>query len=141
MAIRFQLIETVTSNFYAMTPLNVGDVVSLKDKSLNKVCPIHIALSKVPIGISRHQVVDINKSKYPIVYLHTIGSKIEILTQGEITTQFNKSLHLPLYQPIYVNLSNSTLTWKRLGPQVGTTTLPQDKDGFVPIVVNFNKGY
>lgn len=137
---RFFTIEAITIVFFADEEMCIGDIVALKNKTNNVVCKIDSDRSnKVPIGMSRVNVISIDKTKYPVFTKTCLGSRIEILTRGQVVIKFNKKLNLPIHQPIYVDLKRGKLNWKKLGPMVGVTSSQQDKDGYILVTVDFTK--
>ena len=133
--------ESISIEYYANSPLKVGDIVAVKSTGKEPVVDrIHKTKRKVPIGISKVNCIPIDKLHFSHLRSRSIvplGSKIEIMKKGEIVAKFNKKLRIPTGQPIYVNLEKSTLTWKKLGPLVGTTTSDQDQDGYIKVKFNF----
>ena len=95
-----------------------------------------------PIGIILQDVVNIDLMKSHInwnKYEVTQGSKVTILTKGDVTVKMNKRLKLPHRQPIYADQKTDSLTWRRVGPKVGYVSYPQDQDGYVTIHVDFDR--
>lgn len=134
-------VEKSSIDYYAVNTLKMGDVVGINIDNMT-VDRVHKTKDKIPYGISLHDVVDINKLSYKFSYIQNIsskGSRVRILTAGFIIQKFNKKLKMPIYQPIYVDLNKSILTWKKLGPQVGITGSNQDTDGFIKLKLNFER--
>lgn len=92
------------------------------------------------IGISLCDVVNLNLMKQHINFHREdvqSGSKIIIMSAGKLRYHFNKDLKLPLFQPIYVDMKTSELTWRFRGIQVGRVIIPQDKAGWCVLEVKF----
>ena len=90
----------------------------------------------IPIGLSMQNIVSYNEMCTRMLGNDetTSGSKIGVMTNGEVLIKCD--IDLPIRQPIYVDTRNATLTWKKLGPEVGYTT-STCLDGFVRVKVEF----
>jgi hypothetical protein len=120
--------------------VNRGTVMGVGDKP-NIAVPYGKKSFGMPIGILLVDVVhiDLMKSHLNMSQQVMSGSKVNILTKGEITCKFAKSLRLPYGQPIYVNNSTGELTWKKLGKEVGRLSNAQGKDGWTTVRVDFER--
>lgn len=63
--------------------------------------------------------------------------KLYTLQKGAVLWRFSPHLELPIGQPIYCDIENSSITWKAVGPEIGKLLTPQDKDGYFKVFLNF----
>ena len=111
-----------TKNYFTHDTMETGDVVSLCCAVDNEV-DVSNRTGLLPIGMTLNTVM--------------VGGKVSVLIKGTFLYKFDESLELPIKQPIYVDLKNSKLSWKKLGPKVGYLLEPQNKNGECHIKVNF----
>lgn len=136
-----RLVEALSREFFCIEPIKIGDILGrehnspFKEKVANLIskCPA----GTIPEGVSLHNVVEIDMSRYFNTIDKISGARIEVMTRGEIMLNFAEKL--PYRQPLYVDVKESKLTWKYSPYQVGYINSQGDENGYYKAKINFER--
>lgn len=124
-------------DYYCNNPIKKYQVVGINENDPSSPPEVDL-ISKtlgIPIGLSMCNVVPIKMNENLDYYNNSYqGSKLSILTCGELIIEIDTDV--PIKQPIYVDMKNSSLTWRKVGPEVGYTT-SKVNNGLVTVYVRF----
>ena len=143
MIVKSITIQNYLSTFFCEDVIKIGDFVfgNYGDHAHNSGCLIcrnfeTRRTSDVLLGVSLHQVVDIDITKeFPDGNKHQVtkNSKIHIMTRGELTFNLADD-KIPYGQKMYLS-DFGTPTWRRSKYPIGRTSSVQNEHGYVNIEI------